>query len=298
MKVLLFGSGGFIGHNVSEALRDAGHEVVDTYRDAGDRPGYSVDLSDAEAVGAVMEQVQPEVIVNCAGIVRNDEAAQANPQYTGNIISQALAKHLALKRLVVLGSAAEYGVVESHEVPVREDTPLRATAPYGNSKVEEVALALKHREESQLPIVVARVFNPIGPGMPDRQLVPRLLGQIDQYEKGERSELEISRLDAERDYIDVRDLAGAIALLATGSPPKHPVYNIGSGKATSNGELIRLIVGESGLADEPPITETSGQPEPQFAPQADIGRIGAEYGWQPTIPLDKTVNEIVHNARN
>ena len=295
MKVLMFGSGGFIGHNVSEALRDAGHEVVDTYREAGDRPGYSVDLLDAEAVGKVLEEVQPEVVINCAGVVQNNETAEANPKYTGNIISGILSKHIPIKRMVVMGSAAEYGVVEPHEVPVKEEVPLRATAPYGKSKVEEVQLALEHREKSDLPIVVARVFNPIGTGMPERQLVPRLLGQIEEVKQGARNELEISRKDAERDYIAVKDLAKAIVLLATDSPTE-AVYNIGSGKKTSNDKLMQLLVEESNLPAAPQIKETSDQPEPYFAPQADITRI-TSLGWQPEAPLDQTIKEIVHDTK-
>ncbi len=296
MKILLFGSGGFIGKSVSEVLRASGHEVVDTYRDAGERPGYSVDLLDTEAVGDVLEKVQPEVVVNCAGIVQNNEAAEANPRHTDNIISQVLARHISLRRLVVLGSAAEYGVVEPDEIPVNEDVPLRAIAPYGRSKADEVAIALKHRSESGLPIVVARVFNPLGKGMPERQLVPRLLGQIDEIRQGDRTEIEISRIDAERDYVDVRDLAGAVALLATGTP-QHAIYNIGSGKKTTNGELVRLLVEQSSLSPMPPIKETSEQPEPRFAPQADITRMTTDFGWQPETPLEITVKDIVDDTK-
>ncbi len=296
MKVLLFGSGGFIGRNVSDAMREAGHEVIDTYRDAGERPGYSVDLLDPAAVEDVLEKAQPDVVVNCAGIVQNNEAAKANPVYTGNIIAGILANHLRLKRMVVLGSAAEYGVVEPDEVPVHEDTPQRAANDYGRSKVEEVNLALKHREESDLPIVVARVFNPLGTGMPERQLVPRLLGQIKEIKSGNRQAIEVSRTDADRDYIEVKDLARAIVRIATGDSVDSPVYNVGSGKKTSNGELIELLVRESDLPADTPVVETSDQPEPHFAAQADIGRLKA-LDWRPETPLGQTMKEIVDDAK-
>lgn len=294
-KVVVFGAGGFIGSHVAQELAASGHEVVGTRRSGDDSAMPSVDLMDGQAVGQFLEDARPDIIINCAGIVRNDQSAEANVGFSRNILSQVIDKGLQPRRIVVLGSAAEYGVVEPGDVPVNEDTPLQATAPYGRSKVEEVEVAMRYREDQALPVVVGRVFNPIGSAMPERLLVPRMLGQIEEYRQGRRQALEISRLDAERDYLDVRDLARALAVLALGEP-RRAVYNLGSGVATSSGRLLELLVQYSQLSQPPQIIETAPEPEPLYAPQADISRLRAEFGWQAAHDLNTTIKEIVDAA--
>lgn len=297
MRVLLFGADGFVGRNVADTLRTDGHEVVGSYReDQEGREGYAADLLDPEAVGNVLVQVQPDVVINCTGVIKNDESARANPRHTENILSQIVASKLVIKRVVIMGSAAEYGVVDV-DGPVSEDAPLLATAPYGVSKVDEVKVAQRYRDEHGLSVVAARIFNPIGSGMSQQQLVPRIITQIDAVERGEKEAIEISRLGSKRDYVTIKDTAKAIALLATGPEPQHGVYNVGSGKATTNGELIGLVLKACSLEDQVPIKETMDQPEPNYASQADISRLREEFGWEPQVSLEDTVKRIVEDAR-
>lgn len=288
MKVLVFGSSGFIGRHVAESLSGT-HGVV---RASHDRDGDDgVDLADFGSVVGIINRDKPDVIVNCAGIVANDERANQNVVFSDNILRAVEASDLLVRRVVVMGSAAEYGVVLPEELPVGEDTSLRAESPYGKSKVAETNRALEYRDHG-LSVVVARVFNPVGPGMPERMIVPRILTQLIDIRMGRQSHLEISRLDALRDYIAVGDVAEGIRTLVEGEP-EHAVYNIGSGVATSNGRLIDEIVRQSGLKVMPEIVETLAQPEPLYAPQADISRLTA-MGWRPRHSLEEVIEEIIH----
>jgi nucleoside-diphosphate-sugar epimerase len=294
LKVLVFGSTGFWGRNVVAVLVAAGHDVFEANRTTEGKDGtYQVDLLQPVTIGNVLDQVRPDVIINCAGVVDASQSFDNNRIFTTNILDQISAKKMKPRRIVVAGSAAEYGVVRPEDIPVDEDAPLNATSPYGMSKVKESMAALTLGRAYQLPVVVARIFNPIGPGMGPRFLIPRILGQIEEIKQGTRDAIEISRLDAERDCLDVRDAAEAVRAIIEGEP-KANVYCIGSGVATTNGQIVKLLLEGSGLPAETPIRETSAEKEPLVATQANIDRIQAEFGWKPVRSIEETIGEIMH----
>lgn len=286
MKVAVFGADGFIGGAVAHEVASSGHEVLK----GRDTDNNLVDLLNEEAVKKYLQDNKPEVIINCAGVVDPSGDFSDNVRFTRNIIIGASFAKLALKGIIISGSAGEYGVVR--ELPVSEDTALLGDSPYALSKIEEEQTALRLGQQHKIPVTVARVFNPIGPGMKERFLVPNLWGQIQSIEKGENDHIEISRLDAKRDYISVYDIATAYRCIAEGTPSQE-VYNIGTGISTSNEELFNLLLENSKLETRPKIIETSDSPEPQIASQADISRISMEFQWQPKHGLKETIRRIL-----
>lgn len=292
MKMLVIGANGFVGRGVAEAARAQHHEVVEAYRQSNDVP---LDLLDLSSIVSAIRAHRPEAIINAAGIIPPGNVQQ-NPTLSTNLIRAIHESGHMPKRIIIPGSAAEYGVVDPSNLPVSEDLPANPTNDYGKSKAEETATALQLGAEYSLPVVVARIFNPIGPNMQPRFLTSRLLSQIEECRQGKRQDIEIGRHDACRDYVDIRDLGTAIIAIATGSP-HHTVYNIGSGKKTSNGELTDLLVQYSQLASTPCIIETQDQPEPPAASQADISRLREDFGWNPDYSLEQTVKDIVDGAR-
>ena len=196
-----------------------------------------------------------------------------------------------------MGSAAEYGIVERKNIPVDEETPLNANSAYGLSKLKETTLALEYRSRHKLPITIARIFNPIGVSMHPRFLIPQIIGQIQEIEEGKRKSLEVSRLDTKRDYVSVKDVALAIKSLI-GHQPLAAIYNIGSGRSTSNKKLMELIINNSKLKSRPKIVELSAEEPPLVATRADITRIQQEFGWHPIYSIEDTVKEIMYDTKS
>lgn len=292
MKILLLGSDGFIGRRVAQAL--SGHEVYGAGKDLPDsKNSCNIDLLEEESISRALARVEPEVIINCAGIVDNSEKAMLNLDFTQNLLDAAVASKLKFKQIIISGSAAEYGEVDPRDTPTNENTPLKARAGYGLSKLKETQLALDIGKQYGLPVIIARIFNPIGPGMHPRFLVSGLLRQIQEIKEGKQASIEVSRLDTSRDYIDIRDVAQAIKALVEGEP-KELVYNIGSGRTATNQQLVELILSSSKLATKPKLIETANMPEPLVAIQADITRISNELGWAPTYTLNETIEEIIN----
>lgn len=291
MRILVIGSNGFIGRSVANTLSE-NHEVFRACRNPK-KDEIFIDLLDEQSIRNALLNIHPEIIINCAGIVVNTDEAKNNVVFTKNLLTQAQKTGIEPKRIIISGSAAEYGFVEKRQIPVSEHAPLNAVTTYGLCKVEEEKVALELGKKYHLHVVVARIFNPIGEGMHSKFLISAIISQIEQLKLNKINAVEVSRLDSKRDYIDVKDIAVAFKYLVEGEP-EHHVYNIGSGKSTTNGELIDLIVKYSNISTKPNIIESSSEPEGLVANQADISRMKNEFHWNPTRTVEDTIKEIMH----
>lgn len=299
MRVLVCGADGFLGNTVASVL-ERDHEVYFGVRENPDEPQKRVliDLGNKSNVQSVLSRIRPEVIVNCAGIVDPAGDVSQNVAFTRNILESVEEESVDVKKIILAGSAGEYGVVAPEELPVTEDTPLCATSDYAKSKIDEITFAKEFAAQHSLNVVEARIFNPIGPGMHERFLVSRIIQQIREIKAGTRNRdgLEINRLDAARDYIDVRDVAEAIHALIEHTT-RYSEYNIGSGHSMTNKELIDRLLRYSDVGGEVNVIELSAHAEPSVASAADITRVSSDTGWRPNISIDQTIQDIVKEAR-
>ena len=146
MKILVIGSDGFIGRNLVNALKSE-HGIYKASIVNKSKKIYQIDLLKPETVSRALDQIKPQVIVNCAGIVDNSEKANLNSILIRNLLDGVVSTKLKPKKIIVLGSAAEYGIVGETDTPVVESTPLRADSIYGLSKVNEMKIANEYRKQ-------------------------------------------------------------------------------------------------------------------------------------------------------
>lgn len=291
MRILVIGADGFIGAAVAGQLAKR-HEVVRAARSASVAVDYHVDLTKPDTITAVLTQAKPDTIVNCAGVVENTEQAALNPRFTTNLLEVVVASGLEVRRIVVCGSASEYGRIRPEDLPVKETLASNPVGSYAASKAEETKVAGELASKHHLPVVVVRIFNPLGPGMHAKFLVSSLIRQVREVRSGTRDVIEVSRLDSRRDYVDVRDIATGIQALIE-RDPHELVYNLGSGRSISNAELIDLILARAGISRPVECVETATAPEPLVAIQADISRMTDEFDWRPRYSIQDTVGEII-----
>lgn len=290
MKVALFGASGFIGSALYDTLRD-GHEVFRVGRlEVGEGNDYKADLLEEKEIEEVLTEISPDIVINAAGIVDTSQDTSQNGIFTKNILKALHGGSIKPKLVVLAGSAGVYGRVDS--LPVPEDAPLRADSGYSLAKLEEEKAALDLAKRYNQRVVIARIFNPIGKGMAKKFFVVRVREQIKRAEEGDSNKIEISRKDSLRDYIAVEDVANAIRLVIEGNP-KHDIYNIGSGTATSNEELLQIMLKNSTVEGSVEVIETQSAPEPLVAGQADVTRIQEEFSWRPEKKLVDSVKEIM-----
>jgi GDP-4-dehydro-6-deoxy-D-mannose reductase len=294
MKVFIIGANGFMGRHLVEYFEKAKYQVFRVSRRPTDGTNeIFVDLLDPKTIHKALKRTKPDFIINCGGIIGSREEVKQNPTMTLNLLNEITLSGIKLRRIIILGSAAEYGAVPTGSIPVKETTALKPTSLYGESKKEEVEKAIEYAENHNLPLVVARIFNPIGTGMNPNQLIPGIINQAKKLDDLGSGSITISRLDSLRDYININDVARAIERLCKDNP-KYTIYNIGSGKSTSNEEIVLATLSFMGITKKPSIVETSSEKEHHVASKADITRIKNEFGWAPHFTVKDTIKGIIN----
>ncbi|MFG3104665.1 NAD-dependent epimerase/dehydratase family protein [Streptomyces sp. NPDC048182] len=226
MRVLLIGAGGYLGRFVADRLL-ADPAVQLTALGRGDDADVRFDLATGSpgALTRFLDAVHPGVVVNCAGATRGG----ARDLIRHNTVSvatvcEALRRSGCGARLVQLGCSSEYGPSQPGSSTAEDAVP-RPGGPYGVSKLAATELVLG----SGLDAVVLRVFSPAGPGTPAGSPLGRLAEAMRRAMQSGDGELRLGGLGAQRDFIDVRDVARAVH--AASLSAAQGVINIGSGRA-------------------------------------------------------------------
>lgn len=214
------------------------------------------DLSDRADVLSMIRRVRPRLVVHLAGSFRNDFATDVvvNALSAGWILDALLTAGLDA-RIVLVGSAAEYGFVEPGDNPISETRPLKPISVYGLTKAMQTQIAGYYAGGRGANVVVARLFNVIGPGLSQRLFVGRAQAQIERYQRGEIDQLEFGNLESERDYLTTDEVADRLALIASRGV-RGEVYNVGSGRPVRMRELLRSMLERGGCADAPLVERT------------------------------------------
>ena len=297
MKALITGGSGFAGRYLAAHCAEQGDDVVSI-----DRSGeHSVDITDRDATHAAFAHHEPEVVYHLAALSHvGDSWSDPSAVYRANIEGTAhvldAARSVGVRRVVVVGSAEEYGRVEARDLPLREDAPLRPTTPYGVSKIAASYVALQAQLAYGLDVIRVRAFSHTGPGQSDRFLVPALAARIAAAEREQRDEIRAGSLDPVRDLSDVRDVVRAYRLLATEGAAGE-VYNVCSGVGVAVREIADHLLAAAGRPLR--ITVDPELVRPIEVPRlvGDAGRLRAATGWEPAIPLDQTLADVLEDAR-
>jgi GDP-4-dehydro-6-deoxy-D-mannose reductase len=297
MRAAVTGGRGFVGHHLTAHLHSLGDDVAVLDRNGAD----GVDIIDAVAVQRWIEHVGPDIVYHLAarshvGASWNDEEAvqRVNVGGTANVLSACSAAGVA--RIVVVGSAEEYGRIDASAVPVRETTPLRPVSPYARSKVAAEELALAAQREGSIDVICVRAFNHTGPGQSPSFLVPGLATRIVAAERAGTDDIAVGNLDSVRDYTDVRDVVRAYRLLAACGRPGQ-VYNVCSGNGVTVADIARGLLALARrplrLAVDPELVRPVDVP----VLVGDATRLRDATGWTRQIPLERTLADVLDTAR-
>lgn len=308
MRALITGIGGFAGSHLADfLLTETGWQINGCVLNECDTPAFLqdrischiVDLCDAEAVRRMLDEVAPGVIFHLAALARVDNSwrtpwpvLQNNIQGQLNLL-QALLDLGATPRMLIVGSNEEYGLVRAEELPLTEDTPLRPNSPYGVSKVAQDMLGLQYFLSHQLPLIRVRPFNHIGPRQASGFVAPDFALQIAQAEVGERPpRITVGNLKVQRDFTDVRDMVRAYYLAITLGVPGD-VYNIGSGQSHSISELLEVLLSYSRVDITVETDPERLRPSDVPVVRCDASKFRGLTGWEPTIPFESSLRDVL-----
>ncbi|MFH2118629.1 MAG: GDP-mannose 4,6-dehydratase [Candidatus Paceibacterota bacterium] len=306
-NILITGGTGFAGSHLVEALL-AGNQTPETIHVTtfSAKPSFvsgllpatnihTIDLTQAEAVAQLLIKLQPIQIYHLASfsspslsLENTTKAIETNVEIQMNML-EAMRAHTPTARLLSIGSASEYaGSIE----PLTETSVLGPHDPYGVSKVAQDMLAYSYAVRFELDIVRVRPFNHIGERQEKGFVVSDFAHQIVQIERKLQEGILVGNLEVTRDFSDVKDIVQAyILLMAEGQ--SREVYNIGSGQDVTIQELLEKLKALSTVDFSIKVEERKQRPGDIQRSVADIAKIN-KLGWQPTIPLENTLERILN----
>jgi nucleoside-diphosphate-sugar epimerase len=297
---LVTGATGFVGRQVLKAVPDGSprsvirnEKVVLGRRCPAGWPESAfvgADLEDAAQTRMAIERISPDVVIHTAGRTppaSDEEMYRINFWGTQHLLS-ALRSLRKKVRVVISGSAAELGPVDGNYLPVTESYPCDPWSAYGRSKWLATKSALSER--LPLEVVVARLFNPVGPGTPTTQALGLFASRLAEAVH-DPLELTVGDLESRRDFIDVRDAARAMVALAMRGHAGL-VYNVGTGNSQRVGDGLDRLIQLSGrtvrLRIDPAQRERRGPADSR----AEITRITAHTGWQPQVSWEDSLLDL------
>lgn len=269
----------------------------------------STDLVDSFSVHKLMGAVRPDRIFHLAAqsFVPASWNAPAETLQT-NILSQLNlfeavrelngpnrnGKGQDLDPLIqIAGSSEEYGMVLPDEVPMTENNALRPLSPYAVSKVTQEKLAYQYWMSFGIKSIVSRGFNHDGPRRGEHFAPSTWARQIARIEKGLQEPIVwVGDLTSKRDITDVRDMVRAYWLLLDHGRPGE-VYNIGSGTTRTMGEMLEMLLAQSTAKIEVKQDPARLRPSDVMILWADARKFQQATGWEPTIPFEQTLRDLL-----
>ena len=310
------GGAGYIGSHTCVELLEAGYEVTvyDNLSNASEEALRRVekitgktlsfvrgDIRDAEVLEKAIEGF--DAVIHFAGLKAVGESVEKPLEYYDNNVGGTVTllevmQKLGIKTIVFSSSATVYG--DPDFLPLTESHPLRATNPYGRTKlmIEEILRDL-FRSDPSWRISILRYFNPVGAhdsGLigEDPQGIPNnLMPFISQVAVGRREALRVFGGDyptsdgtGVRDYIHVVDLArGHLAALKALDAPGCEAINLGTGRGYSVLEMVEAFERASGR--KVPYGIVDRRPGDIAACYADPGKARETLGWNAEYGIDR-----------
>ncbi|HEV8374772.1 MAG TPA: GDP-mannose 4,6-dehydratase [Candidatus Polarisedimenticolia bacterium] len=318
MRILITGGAGFIGSHLAEAYLDRGDEVwiLDDLSTGGiqnvehlkDRPGFHYVVDTVMNVPVLAECVDRcDIVIHLAAavgvrlIVESPvNTIETNIKGTENVLLQANKKK---KKVFVASTSEVYG--KSVRIPFQEDDDLVLGPPskgrwsYACSKAIDEFLALAYWKEKRLPVVVARLFNTVGPRQTGRygMVIPSFVRQamtgkpITVFGDGTQT----------RSFTYVSDVVRAVIKLMDSEETSGQVFNIGNGKEISIKELAGMVKDLTQSSSEivtipyDKAYEEGFEDMPRRMP--DITKIRKAIGFEPTLGIRAILEKVIEYER-
>ncbi|RFA16527.1 dTDP-glucose 4,6-dehydratase [Subtercola boreus] len=313
MKILVTGGAGFIGSNfVRRVLKDSypgleGAEVVvldaltysgnlENLASVSDSPRYSFvqgDIRDADLLDRLFPGI--DAVVHFAAESHVDRSVdnasifvETNVLGTQQLLDAGLRSGLA--RFVHVSTDEVYGTIPEGSWP--ETNILEPNSPYSASKAGSDLLVRSYYRTHGMNVSITRCSNNYGPFHFPEKVIPLFVTNlidgkhVPLYGTGENI----------RDWLHVDDHTRAIAMVLVGGRPGE-IYNIGGGTELSNVELTNLLLEATGT-DWSYVDHVEDRKGHDLRYSVDCSKISRELGYEPLIPFEQGLGDVVAWYRN
>ena len=310
LRVLITGITGFAGSHLAEHLVSRGDEVHGL---AHERPPFKNlgaiqerlrihegDITSLEDLQGALAGSRADAVVHLAGmavptLASKDPVAAVRVNVLGTATVLAALERHPRTRFVLASSADVYGAPD--RIPVDEEAPVRPTNVYAATKVAAEAVTRELAARHAAPVVILRPANQNGPRQHPGLAASAFAKQIAEAEAGlAEPVVRHGRLDAERDFLDVRDMARAYAAaLGLG---ESGTFNVGTGHAVAIAEILDTLIGLARIpvrAELDPTRVRGGDPT-RIA--LDATRFRQKTDWSPRIALADSLRDTLEHWRS
>ena len=247
-KVLMIGSNGALGSALVRALKknEGAYSFFLTSRNPLDQITEQLDIQDSPSLKRLIIKLMPDFIFNLAvNFSSNIESAiDINVRSSASLL-EIVKENTPNCRVLLMGSAAEYGAVTPADNPVAESQPLNPVSVYGLTKSLQTQL-VSYYAQLGVNVSVCRIFNLDGPGISESLFVGRLQKEVQEVLSGRKLHIELGSLDSIRDYINIEQAAQQIIDIALKGEAGE-IYNVASGIPVKISELLERYLTDNNL---------------------------------------------------
>ncbi|MBW1741921.1 MAG: GDP-mannose 4,6-dehydratase [Deltaproteobacteria bacterium] len=315
MVILMTGITGFVGSHLAEYIidLDEDHAIYGLCRWRSPRDNLlniydkitllDADLCDLGALIRALKAIKPDVIFHLAAqsYVLTSFNSPVKTLWDNVIGTTNLLEAVRIAEIDpvihVCSSSEVYGQVREEDVPIKETCPLRPASPYAVSKVGEDMVALQYWISYGTRTIRTRMFTHTGPRRGDVFALSSFAKQIASGELGLNDPIiYVGNLESTRTICDVRDAAKAYWIVVNGCKPGE-VYNIGGNRTTTIGEALDILLSFSQLKYRVEVDPKLLRPSDVTLQIPCIDKFRDETGWEPKIPLEKTLQDMLQYWR-
>jgi len=307
MNILITGICGFAGYHLYNLLSEKGNkiygldEIMKNEQHYKNARIYQCDINDQMEVYNILKECSPDQIYHLAayvhvGRVDIESAKLFKVNVAGTItLLDGVRKVVPGAKLLISGSAEEYGIVKQEEMPIKESSRLLPRNLYGLSKKFQEEAGLYYQRTYGLNISFTRTFHYCGPYQPLNFVFSDFGSQVAQIERGDKAIIQVGNLKAERDFTDIRDVVSAYEMIMEKSPSGE-VYNVSSGKAVAMEEVLKKMVSYSKRKIVVKIDQDKMRPLDVPIFLGDNSKIRS-LGWMQQLGLDDSIKDILNDWR-
>ena len=310
-RIFITGATGFVGLHLIRLLNSRKNEIYGTSYPEEPKPLDLVcrnelchlDIRREQDILGLMQKARPDWIFHLAAVSnvghswkRRKETLETNLIGTQNIF-EAVRRTSPEAKVLFVSSSDVYGKAPAVEGGLREENLTRALNPYAYSKICGELLSRFYAEVENLNILITRPFPHTGPGQSRYFVCSDWAFQIARIEKGlSPPVIKIGNIESKRDFSDVRDVVRAYALLMK-KGKKGEIYNVSSGKVVALKTILDLLFSFSPVDIGIEIDSQRLRKTDIDCLIGDNGKLIKETGWNPKIPLKKTLLDLLEYWR-
>lgn len=301
--IVVTGALGFVGRHLCAHLAD--RFPAATIRSAGRQPTNDLrfDLGDGEAAGETIAAARPDVVVHLAGeasvaAAGRDAAETWRVNLGGTLaIADALGRAESRATMLFASSAEVYGMAFLAGA-VSERTPPQPASVYAQTKLATEQMLAAVLPE-QMTLIAVRPSNHIGPGQSERFAISSFANQIAVGERRGTVGIDVGNLESKRDFLDVRDVVHAYGDLLAHfhGGGQRLTFNLSSGRTRTMRSILDLLIGTARVPCDVRVDQSRIRPLEIDCVSVSSAALHQAVGWQPTIPFEQTVADIMADAR-